>query len=625
MITTEKVLNEYSEYIQPIYFSIVKRDGVGQIYKYGAEDREYTSDDIIDLLKEKGTLIVRKSAWTSTRAKHKLSYENDLLFVDGQKCSPKGFANFIESLTDQYVVVGDYDDFYMENGVEKIVNQIRFYVTNDLGDDDKILDAIIYIYANRGRVKRYSIDLDEGSFVSNIYDDDCKYIIPGWDKIVDGINKVTAALDPLSYFAIDVVVNDDGFKIINFSYSPNLPAIQFGDKLNDFLKARFEKKRQQHKPSLKVYCNQMKKSLGYRVIRKLGRPGIRSYMQKLWLESAFNDFKGTKLPLHTKIWAWKRGFLSYHTYQYGLTEDNYKNYLADYDYYWLNRINNGYQNWINDKTTFRYTMDSFKDSIPAYYYSIYKDIDGVKIKTMQDCPCPELDPLEGIFKVLEDEKKLALKASAGTHGDGFYSMAFSDGKYLINGEEMTKDEIIDLINSLKSFYIVTQWINLHHELKEIYPNSVSSIRVMVINRHGYDPKIMQTYIRIGSSKTGFTDNVGYGGICAMIDTDTGVIYNPETIVDHVFYPCPTHPDTGTEIGGRQIPCWEEAKKLVLDISRSMPELEYLGYDVAITETGPQIIEINIHQDLHKCNLFSEEIMDFFNDKIEQKKARYNLN
>lgn len=148
--------------------------------------------------------------------------------------------------------------------------------------------------------------------------------------------------------------------------------------------------------------------------------------------------------------------------------------------------------------------------------------------------------------------------------------------------------------------------------------------MMVINRHGYDPKIMQTYIRIGSSKTGFTDNVGYGGICAMIDMDTGKTYQPETIVDHVFHSCPAHPDTGTVIDGFQIPCWQEAKKLVLDISRSMPELEYLGYDVAITETGPQIIEINIHQDLHKCNTFSKEIMDFFNDKISQKKAKYNL-
>ena len=148
--------------------------------------------------------------------------------------------------------------------------------------------------------------------------------------------------------------------------------------------------------------------------------------------------------------------------------------------------------------------------------------------------------------------------------------------------------------------------------------------MMVINRHGYDPKITQTYIRIGSTKTGFTDNVGYGGICAMIDPENGEIYQPETIVDHVYYPCPTHPDTGTVIGGRLIPCWDEAKKLVLDISRYMPEMEYLGYDVAITEDGPQIIEINIHQDLHKCNTFSKEIMDFFNDKIAQKKAKYGL-
>ena len=43
-------------------------------------------------------------------------------------------------------------------------------------------------------------------------------------------------------------------------------------------------------------------------------------------------------------------------------------------------------------------------------------------------------------------------------------------------------------------------------LRAIYPKSVNTIRMMVINSHGCDPKIMQTHMRIGSSTTGFTDN-----------------------------------------------------------------------------------------------------------------------
>ena len=35
------------------------------------------------------------------------------------------------------------------------------------------------------------------------------------------------------------------------------------------------------------------------------------------------------------------------------------------DYHWLNWINNIYQLWVNDKTTFRLMMDPFADYIPS--------------------------------------------------------------------------------------------------------------------------------------------------------------------------------------------------------------------------------------------------------------------
>ena len=163
---------------------------------------------------------------------------------------------------------------------------------------------------------------------------------------------------------------------------------------------------------------------------------------------------------------------------------------------------------------------------------------------------------------------------------------------------------------------------MHPDLKKIYPQSVNSIRIMVINRDGYNPKIMQTYMRIGSSKTGFTDNVGYGGICAMINMETGVLYDPESLRDHMYYPCPKHPDTGTEIAGIKIPHWDLVCRKVVEICRMMPELEYLGFDIAVTEDAFNVMEINIHQDLHKVAQHSDEIRAFYADKIRYKEMLY---
>ena len=56
----------------------------------------------------------------------------------------------------------------------------------------------------------------------------------------------------------------------------------------------------------------------------------------------------------------------------------------------------------------------------------------------------------------------------------------------------------------------------------------------------------------------------------------------------------------------------------------MPELEYLGFDIAITDDGFKIIEINIHQDLHKVAEHSEEFKAFFRGKLALKAKQYDL-
>ena len=218
---------------------------------------------------------------------------------------------------------------------------------------------------------------------------------------------------------------------------------------------------------------------------------------------------------------------------------------------------------------------------------------------------------------------MALKPSAGTHGDGFYCLSYDKGSLYANDQIIDLEDLENMINDFHSFYLVTEFINMNYNLKKIYDKSVNSIRVMVINKYGYDPQIMQAYMRIGSLKSGYTDNVGYGGICVMINVETGEMFNPEQIVDHKFQPCDRHPDTGTLIRGK-IPNWDMMCSKLLDICRYMPELEYLGFDIAITDQDFQIIEINIHQDLHKVATHSQEIKEYFRDKIKNKKRIYKI-
>ena len=54
----------------------------------------------------------------------------------------------------------------------------------------------------------------------------------------------------------------------------------------------------------------------------------------------------------------------------------------------------------------------------------------------------------------------------------------------------------------------------------------------------------------------------------------------------------SHPITGTVFENLEIPFFERAKSLTLDAARLVPGLRIVGWDVAIGESGPVLIEGN---------------------------------
>ena len=58
--------------------------------------------------------------------------------------------------------------------------------------------------------------------------------------------------------------------------------------------------------------------------------------------------------IENKLWALQRGFTANRIKLYGLTEENYRFYLSDVDYFMMHPLNNFFAFWINDKVTLKY-------------------------------------------------------------------------------------------------------------------------------------------------------------------------------------------------------------------------------------------------------------------------------
>lgn len=661
ILLTRRILGPDAKHLHKIYYSVFRRDKKLMFINREDEPKSATIEDVENLLREKKSFLITPGFWNSVYRDYEVYLEDDdLLTINGHEADWEELRELIYALPISHLITEIRFPLVDET---KIKMRYKLYFSHDLEGNATILEAIAqkgevysqiisdpvdimaerleeskdnvkrsalaeenllkrarYMNINKYRYKAAVIDRETGVYELN----NEEYTVDKWDEVKEICTHIAKKFSVLTFFSMTATVTDGEIKIINFNASPVLPETEYGQDLINYLNKRYDLKKQNFVFDSKKKAKTYKKFMFDKYVRKFCRPGIRPYMQDLWYEAVKDDYKNTKgYSLAQKRWAWKRGYLSFRIHQYGLTNNNYKNFLSDYNYMWLNRINNDYQVWINDKMTFRYAMENFKENVAEYYYLFRLANGEMEVTTLMDCPEGYKGSMEEILRLLREKKILACKPSAGLHGDGFYRLEWEDGQYMVNEQPIEEQDLMDLLCSFTSYYLVTEYFFMSEELRVIYPKSVNTIRMMMINNTDNAPQVMQAYMRIGSSKSGFTDNVAFGGIIANIDVDTGFYSGAEKLIDHYYESCPIHPDTGVLIEGT-ISNWEEIKDLVKRICRTMPELEYLGFDVVASSDGIKILEINIHQDLHKVGEYTDEINAFFKKKLALKAERFGL-
>ena len=139
--------------------------------------------------------------------------------------------------------------------------------------------------------------------------------------------------------------------------------------------------------------------------------------------------------------------------------------------------------------------------------------------------------------------------------------------------------------------IVEEFIVQHAVMDRMYPGAVNTVRIVTVGGEAQGkqlaPEICYTALRIGSGGA-TVDNFSMGGLVAAADVETGVVMTDA--VDSAGNRFSEHPDTGEPIRGFEIPCFLEAKEMVLEAAKGLNG--HIGWDVAISNNGPVLIEIN---------------------------------
>lgn len=156
------------------------------------------------------------------------------------------------------------------------------------------------------------------------------------------------------------------------------------------------------------------------------------------------------------------------------------------------------------------------------------------------------------------------------------------------GEEDTADaEALRTRLLARGQVLVEALIVQHPDMASLHPRSVNTVRMITFLSPDDKLHILARVLRIGNGAS--VDNFASGGMYTLLD-ENGM--SPYAGVDKYSNVYETHPITGTSIIGFQVPHFERVLAMLEDAARRIPEVPYVGWDIAITEDGPALIEGN---------------------------------
>lgn len=157
-------------------------------------------------------------------------------------------------------------------------------------------------------------------------------------------------------------------------------------------------------------------------------------------------------------------------------------------------------------------------------------------------------------------------------------------------------------NLKKGSYMIEECIKQHPSI--VYNNSsVNTVRAHTMMDLNGDVHIMKMLLRVGVGDS-VVDNYAHGGCVYELDAATGHIISPSLKKDgsEVY----VHPGTDTFVLGRGVPNWDKVIEGIKSAHKFLPQCRFIGWDVAVTTDGIELIEGNHNPDY--------ELLEFFGSK-----------
>lgn len=193
-------------------------------------------------------------------------------------------------------------------------------------------------------------------------------------------------------------------------------------------------------------------------------------------------------------------------------------------------------------------------------------------------------------------RDLFVKPARGRGGEGAGLWRWTgDGYQFQGGRVLTPQELLAHLADLSRgrALLVQPHARNHPELSDLSNGALCTARIVTLRNEigGYEAVCALFRMAVGGNR--LVDNFHAGGIAAPIDVASGRL---GAATDWGLRPRhgwrTHHPDTGGAIEGRTLPLWAETRALAERAHASFADRHIIGWDMAILQDGPHIVEAN---------------------------------
>ena len=209
-------------------------------------------------------------------------------------------------------------------------------------------------------------------------------------------------------------------------------------------------------------------------------------------------------------------------------------------------------------------------------------------------------------------QRVCFKAVEGSGGRSFAALEVEAGVeellHPISGRRWTLEAWHGELLESREGWLLEEFVPQHPVLAAINPSSVNTLRIWVLEQRG-EFRAHHALLRVGRAGSQ-VDNTSSGGFGCPVQIDSGRLLAAPNLADP-HRPITHHPDSGFALVGCQLPFWHESLALGCKALSVFPKMRFAGVDVAVTPTGPCMIELNVFPDRISALRWDLPLKDFF--------------